>query len=287
VSDIRLVLRPEARVGAFVARRFAPFVVTSLARVDALSDVHYLTADDLRALGSTADEAFEHARARVEAPGSTVVRAACASGLLAVPGWLASFEPRGRTIASVPDRDVVLVSFDASPAAVVRFADDATRAFHDAERPLSPALYTVDDRGEVVPFTDAEGVALGHALLASSAYTEQKTRLDATARHGASFVAEHLLVEHRDDGHPVTIATWGERTSTLLPRTDVVVLAGPSWRFAVRWPVLEARVARTCWTLRDDLRPARIMTTAWPSEADLDALFDARDPLVEGSRAVA
>jgi hypothetical protein len=283
VSDVRLVLRPEARVGAFVARPFAPFVVVSLARVDARSDVRYLTADDLRGEGSSVDEAFARAssRARVVAPAGTVVRAPCASGLLALPGWLASFRAGGRPVASIPDRDVVVVSLDARPEGVARFADDARRAFHDASRPLSPALYTLDDDGAVAPFTD--GAPLGHALLASTAYAEQKTRLDSTSRRGGALVAEHVLVEHRDDGRPVTLATWGEQTSTLLPRVDVVVLAGASWRFAVRWSVLEARVAASCWTLRDDLRPGRILTTAWPSEAELRALFEVRDPLLEGA----
>jgi hypothetical protein len=280
VNDVRVVLRPEARVGAFVARPFAPFVVASLARIDSLGDVRYLTADDLE----NVDEAFGSARAHAPAPAGTIVRAPCASGLLATTGWLASFEGRagGRPIACAPDRDILRVSLDATPSGVRRFAEDAVRAFHGAERPVSPALYTVDDLGNVVPFVEGAGAALGHALLASSAYAEQKTRLDTTARAGAPFVAELLLVEHRDDGRALTVATWGASAPTLLPRADVIVLAGASWRFAVRWCVLEARVAARCWTLRNDLLPARIEATRWPSDSDLAALFDARDSLIEG-----
>jgi len=281
VSDVRLVLRPEARVGAFVARPFAPYVVASLGRVDALGDVRYLTAGDVESV----DGAFELARRTAVAHPGTIVRAPCASGLLALPGWLDRFEARngGHSIASAPDRDVVRVLVDTSSNAVRRFADDMIRAFHEAERPLSPALYTVGEGGNVVPFVSDASAALGHALLASSSYAEQKTRLDAGARAGGPFVAELLLVEHRDDARPVTVTTWGARVPTLLPRADIVVLAADSWRFAVAWSTLESRVAATCWTIRSDLRPMRIETRAWPSRSVLDALFAVRDPFLEGA----
>ena len=75
------------------------------------------------------------------------------SSRLLVPGWLASFRGRveGNPIAIIPERATLMVGGDGRPEMVERLLDKAGREFAASNRRLSPALYTADDSGKVVP----------------------------------------------------------------------------------------------------------------------------------------
>src|SRR5262249_46032673 len=138
---------------------------------------------------------------------------------LLVPGWLASFRDRvdGNPIAIVPERSLLLVGGDARVEMVERLLDKAEGRFVASTRSVSPALYTVDADGRVIPYVGYAGhpletrLRLAHERLAAYEYDCQKRALDELheQRGHDVFVASYQVFEqqggavkslHRRDG---------------------------------------------------------------------------------------
>jgi hypothetical protein len=264
----------------------APHIVLAVAHADDPSAL--IAADDAlvaRALESTARGA---AGVRMREDGGVArIDAPFASALPLARGWLASALPGAPSaLVCAPSRDTLLFAVDSGDDVVRRLADRAERAFHAARDPVSPAIYEAHAES-LTPFhgagTLANPTALGHALLAMTEYETQRMELDAGARADL-LVAECQLMFHRDGDRPMTVATWGERVTTLLPIVDVVVVAGgdpiSGWRFAIRWSDLAAKVQGSCFARDDSFVPARVRTIAWPDAASLRDLYAARDALL-------
>jgi hypothetical protein len=73
----------------------------------------------------------------------------------------------------------------------------------------------------------------------------------------------------RPDGTVFTITSWAQDVTTLLPAADIISLS--EWtdesvrKGTYAWDDVARVVGDTCWRVRDDLRPPRILAFAWPS----------------------
>jgi hypothetical protein len=214
-----------------------------------------------------------------------------ATSRLLHPGFLASFAGRveGRPIAILPERSTLLIAGDANPATVARLCESGEREYDAASRRLTPALYTVDDAGRVVPYQRpgndalASRVRLAHVRFAMSEYLTQKESLDKLHEgKGLDLYVTNLsAIRRKKDGRPITWCPWSASVNALLPRADVVTMSLSQEDFCiVPWTDVE-RLAPGCLTQVPELWPARHRTTAWPAPNVLEQLRAARVDLEE------
>ncbi|AGC48917.1 hypothetical protein MYSTI_07645 [Myxococcus stipitatus DSM 14675] len=201
---------------------------------------------------------------------------------LLLPGFLASFAGRvsGRPIAVIPTRSTLVIAGDQDAATVSRLCELGEREFDASARSISPALYTVDDAGRVVPYRRPGQDALAlrirrtHVRLAMGEYTAQKEFLDEQheAKEVDLFVASYGALVREKDESPLSWCSWSDDVDALLPETDVVVLAlGEEDLVPVPFSVVQ-RLAPGCLTRVPELWPVRYRTTAWPQPKVLEQL---------------
>jgi hypothetical protein len=280
-----------------VRRPVAPFLVECIG-IDAEDSLRLVISSHLETWEKSADEIF--AVARKNAKGA--FRDADAniydkdlpyrlwhvdrddsyeSSRLLLPGWLSSFANRvtGRPVAIVPHRSFVLVGGDGDPACLERLIETAAREYRASPRRISPALYTADAKGAMVPLLLppehplAAQVLRGHVLLASAEYQEQTAALQK--KHGdALFVASYECVES-ESGGVRGYTTWKEHLPSLLPRADELVFVidpeGTPRSLRVPWRLALAEVG-DCLAAEPGLFPPRWRTLRWPGPAMLSAL---------------
>jgi hypothetical protein len=270
---------------------FAPFLRV-LAALDAPDGLGLVGEPHLAAWGVSADEvraAAERNVARLPGIAPEVYdrsrgtiwhlpeRDGHEASRLLLPGWLAAFRGKvaGRPLAIVPDRSSVWIGGDGRPDAVALLAEMAQRQYRSSPRRISPALYTADEAGRVVPYRrEGQGeperaVALGHATLALDEYARQRPLLErlVSAAGRDLFVASLSAIARQPGGMPITYAVWTEGVPTLLPRADAVALvagnpAAPSWTALVAFDAL-ARIAGAALTEEPVPGPPRFRTAAW------------------------
>lgn len=208
------------------------------------------------------------------------------SSRLLLPGWLASFADKvhGRPVAIVPERSTLVVGGDADERCLQRLIETAKRQYESSPRSISPALYTVDDAGHVVPLALAAShplaseVALGHLMLAGSEYGVQKQILDEESDKDV-FVAELTAIQ-REDGTYTSYAMWAEGVASLLPQAhEIAIMERPDNAepnvFRAPWSVLLAAAA-DCLMQEPGMDPPRWRTVRWPDADVLRALQAAR-----------
>src|SRR5271165_1198593 len=84
----------------------------------------------------------------------------------------------------VPERATLMVGGDGRPEMIERLLDKAEREFAASNRRLSPAIYTADDAGKIVPYARPAGdplamkVTIAHEKLAIYEYGQQREALD-------------------------------------------------------------------------------------------------------------
>jgi hypothetical protein len=286
----------QAEIGGpdLVRRPFVPYVDVVLA-IDEERTIRQASHDRLKAWGVTEAQAFARALANAQerlAPPTpydsdlgpmfhVATDDDYQSSRLAIPGLLASFAGRveGRPIAIVPERAQIYVAGDARPEMVERFCAMADREWEASSRAISPAIYTVDERGTVVPYVRAGSdelarkVQLGHVRLALFEYAEQKSILDKIhERDGDDVFVATLNGMLRDDGRPVTWCLWGEGIESLLPEAEIVFVEGLTdderWSLKVPWRVV-AEVMGDAWAEEEGTHPRRIRPRAWPNADQL------------------
>jgi hypothetical protein len=286
-----------------VGQRFAPFLCEYLA-LDSDGSMSYVSESTLRAWGVSRDEAFAHARATLAAHdaihGVEPYDAAASypiwhvayddsyqSSRLLLPGWLASFAGRvaGRPIAIVPDRNRVIVSGDEDIATVRRLLETAEREFSASARSLSPAVYTVDDTGRVVPYLGdashplARPLKIAELKLGIYEYGIQTNALKETydAQNIDLFVGSFFGIESPSRG-PISYTTWAEGAESLLPVTDFVAIQIDGATAFAPWKSIERHAAH-CLRAEPTLEPPRMRTLGWPSREALLAIRDESDAL--------
>ncbi|MBF5046424.1 DUF1444 domain-containing protein [Aggregicoccus sp. 17bor-14] len=196
------------------------------------------------------------------------------SSRLLLPGFLASFAGRveGRPLAIVPERATLLIGGDARPETVRRLCEMAEREYTASSRSISPAVYTVDAAGRLVPYLRAGDDALaqrvrtGHAQLALAEYAAQKATLEKqlAKREVDLFVASFKVLERKSDGRPVSYCVWPEHVHGLLPRAELVAMTpqGEKLRF-VPWSAVQQLAAASLEPV-PGLWPPRFRIRAWP-----------------------
>ena len=157
------------------------------------------------------------------------------SSRLALPRWLAAFSGKvpGRPVAVAPDAHTLLVSGSEAGLPLEALLHAGFNGFHQAGTPVSPAPYTIDDGGRVIPWQPRRDHPLVHRVdachrfLAGHEYRRQQGPLDAWLREHASplFLSTFTLVRHKS-GRVVSLACWPDGPS-LLPQVDLVVLGEP------------------------------------------------------------
>jgi hypothetical protein len=147
-------------------------------------------------------------------------------------------------------------------------------------RRISPALYTADADGRVVPFRLPAGdplsgdVAVGHHMAAIAEYQSQKAFLEENMKEDV-FVASYTAV--RDDARRAfSYSAWSKGVLTLLPETEQVAMScAPDQKdpeiIRVPWQALR-EVVGECLVKEPDLDPPRWRTKAWPDDAKLSQL---------------
>ncbi|WP_426755660.1 DUF1444 family protein [Myxococcus sp. Y35] len=302
-STFSMSLHPQPEPDReLVGRRTLPFL-RELLVMDLTESAMFVQRRHLEKWGVTEDEAFDAAHANLarlpdegvelydEEHGplwSVETRDTYETSRLLRPGFLASFAGRveGRPIAILPERSMLLIGGDARPEMVARLTESAEREYAAASRCLTPAMYTVDDAGRVVPYRHpgqdalANRVRLAHVRLALEEYSAQKESLDA--RHQAQdvdiFVASYSATARKRDELPISWCVWPPDTDALLPETDLVAVH-PSKDseefFMVPWAEVQ-RIAGGCFTPVPELWPPRHRTTGQPSPEMLAQLRAAK-----------
>jgi len=230
-------------------RAFLPGLCAMLA-LDSPASFAYVMEGDLPEEFGSFDEAYRSAIETLasaetdwslsQEPQGPMLRVASndsyeASRLL-VPGMLAALAQHveGKPIAIVPERDQLIVAGDARPEMVARLCEMANAEWEASPRSISPALYTLDDEGRLIPYVRggddelAQAVQLGHVKLALDAYGKQKEYLDKL--HEADdidiFVASLRAHQRASDGRIFTVAMWGRDIDSLLPITELIDIVG-------------------------------------------------------------
>ena len=168
--------------------------------------------------------------------------------------------------------------------------DKAEREFVASTRRLSPALYTADGNGKVVPYERAGNgqvatkIRIAHEKLAIHEYENQRSLLDRMhADCGKDvFVASYTSLTS-PSGEVESLGVWTRGIPTYLPRTQWIVLVVPLGK--------GTKVKRTIKlpfkAVEDRLRPlpymhpARYETGTFPTDTELTALEAAAGKTLE------
>lgn len=303
-DTVRPKLRPVLRAETFgqggpmgmlppLSRAALPHL-RELVVVDRPESMAYVTPPRLDEWGVTADDVFAAARENLallaarnlgqDWPGADTIVRMVDSGdgyftsLLLTPGWLAGVGERmgAPVVAFVPDINTVLLCPSAS-GAVAELFPIMEEEFKTAARGVSPAGYAVDEQGRVLPYVPPAGhpahvfARRAQVLLASTEYDTQTRWLSAQyAQHGIDVHVGALTAAARPDEPPITVATWIDGVSSLLPEAQFIsfVRDGLVWG-RVPWDAVAAQVALTPEPL---LAPARYQVGDWPSADTMTAL---------------
>lgn len=218
-----------------------------------------------------------------------------ASSRVLLPGWLeAQDDVAGpRPICSLPAPDELLLARGDDAEDVLALATAALERFEAADEPLSPVLYAANEEGLVAPLALDEDhpafevLARAHAAFAAKVYDDQAIALEAAlhARGEEALVGDCRVLD-LPDGGVATVATFVEGIESLLPRTDLVMLAWED-RDQARFILvtradLEVSCPRALVPL-PDCEPPRLVTLEFPSPEALGALREGA--LAAGSRA--
>jgi uncharacterized protein YtpQ (UPF0354 family) len=288
VGDDRLVLRP-----------CLPMLVEVVA-LDAPDAIHYVSRTNREEWKVTPAELFAEAQATLSSVETRLEMYDPEAGYplwhvanddnyeasrLITPGWLASLSGRvnGRPVAIVPHSRLLIVGGAGDDDCVARLVEVARREYESSPRSVSPALYTVDGAGKVVPFhlpgghSLASEVERGHRALEQVEYAHQKKALESSApdREDVAFVASYTLLKG-GDGTFISYATWAKSVSeTLIPQVDRIAI-GMLGKGAFMAPFHIVRsLEPPCLAQEPGMYPPRYRTVRWPSDAELQALKEA------------
>ena len=288
----------KQRSAAFARRPFLPYIDHAVV-IDEPTSMHYVSRHAIERWGVTEEAVFAAAEERLSLLAAPSVEPhdddahgplwivtsndTYESSRLLVRGWLASFRGRveGNPVAIIPERSTLIVGGDARPEMIELLLDKAEEEFTASKRRLSPALYSVDAQGAVVPYarrsTDplAAKVKVAHEKLAIYEHRAQKEVLDALheEREEDVFVGRYLVFEGADAPLPRSLSVWTKGVRSYLPRTEKVILLVPGEGPGAK---PKASVEVPFEAIRDRLtpvpehRPERFETTGeFPTDGEL------------------
>jgi len=154
-----------------------------------------------------------------------------ASSRLALPGWLNAYRSscQGRPLAFIPTAGHLWITDSDTIESVEDLLKDAWTAFHNEGDPLSPRAYTLDDEGNIEPWTPPDDHPLypltqrANYYLLGNEYADQATTLQEWAEQcNASTYIAPFSVLRRGTGLQ-SFCLW-PNVPSLLPQTDWVCL---------------------------------------------------------------
>jgi uncharacterized protein YtpQ (UPF0354 family) len=282
--------RNESSVDGLLRRPFAPFL-DILAVLDLPTQMMFVSRQKAKAWNVSEDEVIDTALARfarMTESGATLyddkhgplwtvsTDDTYESSRLLIPGWLASFRGKvqGTPVAIVPNRSMVLVGGSGRPEMIARLIETAEREFSASTRSISPALYTVDDEGRVVPYLSADPrVRIAHEKLATFEYGQQKELLAASSFAEDVFVATYRVYQCPDGELRSTVA-WTKTVDSLLPKATRITLVtlneegtAATSTIGVPWDAVADRLIEV-----PGVHPVRFRTGTFPEDHEIEQL---------------
>ncbi|MFC7483808.1 hypothetical protein ACFQX7_32550 [Luedemannella flava] len=186
--------------------------------------------------------------------------------LAALAGWVS-----GRPVAFLPDRSTVILSPD-NPDSLGRIFEVAATEFAEANWPLSPQGYTLDDNGSILPYVAPVGhpvavrVRGAAALLSATEYATQARLLAARPDLiGPDAVLGAVNVVHTQDQSVRTVTSWSGDSRELLPTAEYLLVRAPGEDEVVIVPWRVATEALDLVPL-DGLKPPRFRVRSQPTD---------------------
>lgn len=270
--------RAESGGSRLVRRPFAPLLRTLLA-LDLEYVRLYVTERHLDQWGVDENTAFNTALDALE-PGAGLRvsddglwELAAGDGYdssrLVLPGWLATFRPRmrGAPVAVAPHARRLVVADSADPQQILSLLALGARAWQHDGDPISPAPYSLDRAGRVVPWEPPDTVP--EPIRAS---VRASVRAFAGREYGRqrAILADRPLAPHEvglgpasSDGIRLayTFTRWVRGSDAWLAEADFVVLVDPDAGplLAVPWTAVADHLDRV-----PDVEPTRFRPRDWP-----------------------
>lgn len=144
------------------------------------------------------------------------------------------FEVAGDPIAIVPQRDAMHLAGSESDESLLILFDLTAKSIEEEPRPLCPLPMKLVD-GEWVDWAPPRNHVLRKRFddmelrFLGGLYSDQKELLDefflAGGDENAPFVASFSAMQKEDDDKLISYSVWGDGVDTLLPRTQMIMLA--------------------------------------------------------------
>lgn len=303
-EQVRPRLRPVLRAATFgqggpmgmvppLSRAALPHL-RELVVVDRPESMAYVTPPRLDDWKVTADEVFAAARENLQRiaerslsrdwPDADALIRMVDTGdgyftsLLLAPGWLAGIGEamQAQIVAFVPDVNTVLLC-PIGEGGMPGLFSLIENEFNEATRGVSPVGYVADERGRVTVYAPPPGhpdhvpARRAQVVLAHTEYGAQTRWLSAQyAEHGIDVFVASLIAAARPDEPAITVTTWTDGITSLLPEADFVsfVRDGEAWG-RVPWREVARLVELTPEPL---LAPARYQVGDWPAPAVMEQL---------------
>jgi hypothetical protein len=181
-------------------------------------------------LRQVSDKQWEHPRAGVWV---SPWRDNYDTSRLLLTDLLQAHRVKGHHVAMVPNRDTLIVTGSDDEAGLVHMAMLAEKAMTQA-RPMTCLAFLLDN-GAWLPWLPAANHPLYgrfHLLKLQSLardYAEQKGLLDALQKKSGQdiFVASYTAAKNDQTGEALSYCVWTESVVTLLPETELIMLAVP------------------------------------------------------------
>ncbi len=185
---------------------------------------------------------------------------------------------KGRHVAVVPHRNLLLVCGSEDPGALAAMAKLATAGLQDSRAETGIPVILNGPRWETARPTHEYLAPLRELYVHSvaSEYGEQASWLEQQQTDDSPYVASVMLTQNRQTGEFCTVSVWGEGVKTLLPRAEVIAFMrgsadGPRPdSIMARWD----DVQQICGPLMQpqDRYPPRWLVEQFPSNDQLQAL---------------
>ena len=200
---------------------------------------------------------------------------------LALQDFVTQLEVKGRIVAMVPNRDVLIVTGEGDTDGLVKMASMCEKVLKDP-RPMIGMAFRLD--AGWVPFLPPEDHPAYRSLkvlqLQSLAeiYGEQKAAVDQqnVERNIDVFVASFLAYAN-PTGSPISMSSWTATVDTLLPQTDLIGFVGLGPDDKPGRMIGQAKwndVMRVCPNLLEPqgMYPERYRTLGFPTDSDFEAI---------------
>lgn len=200
---------------------------------------------------------------------------------IVLPDLLDRLAIKGRPVAMIPNRDVLIVTGDRDPPALARAASLVEPQLM-MPRPLSGLAFRLGAGWEPYMPDAGDGstpilsrLSALDSLIGYRQQTQDLTRRNEDA-HVDVFIASLLPQENGETREIRTFTTWSDGVTALLPRAGYVVFGGmgPDNKADIRGAAPWARVQAAAGSLMKDqaMYPPRFLVDQYPSPEQLDAM---------------